>query len=170
VSAPIASAPCAVEALYVNHHGWLESWLRRKLGDGHQAADLAQDTFVRVLKKRLADELQDPRSYLVTIARGLVIDLFRRQALEQAWLETLAARPEAVDISLEARAIILETLFAIDRMLDGLDARARQIFLMAQIEGLSYVDIARVLKISVTTVKKHMVRTLTRCLLLMESG
>jgi len=36
-------------ALYVAHHGWLQAWLRRRLGDAHQAADLAQDTFVRLL-------------------------------------------------------------------------------------------------------------------------
>ena len=32
-------------ALYVAQHGWL----RRRLGDAHQSADLAQDTFVRLL-------------------------------------------------------------------------------------------------------------------------
>ncbi len=31
--------------LYTDHHGWLQGWLRKKLGDVHQAADLAHDTF-----------------------------------------------------------------------------------------------------------------------------
>ena len=98
-----------------------------------------------------------------------MIDLFRRRALEQAYLEVLAARPEPVDISPETRLQIIETLVEIDRLLDGLGGRTREIFLMAQLDGLSYVEIARRLEVSVTTVKKHAVRALTHCLLLIEA-
>ena len=35
------------------HHGWLHNWLRAKLGNSFDAADLAQDTFIRVLRHRL---------------------------------------------------------------------------------------------------------------------
>ena len=38
-----------VEVLYNDHHHWLTGWLRRKLGCPDNAADLAQDTFIRVL-------------------------------------------------------------------------------------------------------------------------
>ncbi|MCP2821025.1 RNA polymerase subunit sigma-24, partial [Salmonella enterica subsp. enterica serovar Typhimurium] len=31
------------EDLYRGHHGWLQGWLRRKLGDAMDAADIAQD-------------------------------------------------------------------------------------------------------------------------------
>ncbi|UOD31212.1 hypothetical protein INH39_05705 [Massilia violaceinigra] len=37
----------AMHALYRGHHGWLTGCLRHKLGCSAQAADLAQDTFVR---------------------------------------------------------------------------------------------------------------------------
>ena len=69
-------------------------------------------------------------------------------------------------MSPETRLQIIETLVEIDRLLDGLGGRTREIFLMAQLDGLSYVDIARRLEVSVTTVKKHAVRALTHCLLL----
>ncbi|WP_350649943.1 sigma factor, partial [Pseudomonas sp. HY13-MNA-CIBAN-0226] len=41
-----------VEVLYNDHHHWLTGWLRRKLGCPDNAADLAQDTFIRVLSAR----------------------------------------------------------------------------------------------------------------------
>ncbi len=78
-----------------------------------------------------------PRRYLATIARGLVIDLYRRRSLEQAYLEALMSRPELHAPSAETRALILDSLLAIDRMLDGLGARTRQIFLAVQLDGLS---------------------------------
>lgn len=158
----------AVHSLYTDHHSWLCGWLRKRLGCVDHAADLAQDTFIRVLTQRSAPQLREPRAYLSTIARSLMIDMFRRRALEQAYLETLAARPEALDISPETRFLIIETLLEIDQLLDGLGSRTREIFLMSQLDGLSYVEIARQLQVSVNTVKKHAVRALMHCLLATE--
>lgn len=158
----------AVQSLYQTHHQWLCGWLRQRLGCVDNAADLAQDTFIRVITQRKATELREPRAYLSTIARSLMIDMFRRRYLEQAYLETLALSPEPLDISPETRALIIEILMEIDRMLDGLGGRTREIFLLAQLDGLSYVEIGRRLNISVNTVKKHAVRALTHCLLLAD--
>ncbi len=163
-----AATPDPLTTLYRDHHGWLNGWLRRKLGNSFDAADLAQDTFLRIIAARNAPAIEEPRKYLATIAKGLVVDRFRRLSIEEAWLETLAARPEAFAVSPETRALILETLFAIDRMLDALGPRAREIFLLAQFEGLSYAAIGERLGISVTTVKKHLARALAHCLILAE--
>ena len=155
-----------LSTLYSEHHGWLYGWLRGKLGNRAEAADLAQDTFLRLLGKRDAAPLREPRGYLATIARGLLIDRYRRQALEHAYLEALAQQAEPASISAETHAIIIETLLAVDRLLDRLGARTRTIFLLAQIEELSYVDISRRLGVSLPTVKKHLVRAYTECLML----
>lgn len=163
-----AAPSASLSTLYRDHHGWLAGWLRRKLGNGDDAADLAHDTFLRILAARNAAAIEEPRKYLATIAKGLVVDRFRRQSIEAAWLETLAARPEPLAISPETRALILETLLAIDRMLDELGPRAREIFLLAQFEGLTYAAIGERLGVSVTTVKKHLARALAHCLILAE--
>ncbi len=47
-----ASLHDAVSHLYQDHHGWLQGWLRRRLGCAENAADLAQDTFARLLASR----------------------------------------------------------------------------------------------------------------------
>lgn len=158
----------ALHLLYSEHNGWLKSWLRARLGNASDAADLAQDTFVRLLASRDVEQIREPRTYLSAIARALMIDKFRRRALEQAYCEALALHPEPMDISPEKRLLILETLVAIDSMLDGLGERTRQIFLSVQLEGLSYVATGKRLGVSVTTVKKHVIRAMTHCLLLTE--
>ncbi|MCO7515661.1 sigma-70 family RNA polymerase sigma factor [Pseudomonas guariconensis] len=154
--------------LYQSHNGWLNTWLRARLGNSSDAADLAQDTFMRVLAARNVEAIREPRTYLSSIARALMIDRFRRRAVEQAYLDALALRPEPLDISPETRLLILETLTAVDAMLDGLGERTRTVFLAVQLEGLSYVATAQRLNVSVTTVKKHMIRAMTQCLLLVE--
>ncbi|OZI31127.1 RNA polymerase subunit sigma [Bordetella genomosp. 10] len=153
----------SVETLYSDHHGWLQGWLRRKLGNQFDAADLAHDTFVRVLRSRDQDVIREPRAYLATVANGLVVSHWRRKALEHAWLDTLAAQPEAVVPSPEQRALILETLEQIAALLDGLPDRVREIFLFSQIDGLTYPQIASRLGITVNIVQKAMTRAVAQC-------
>ena len=50
-----------LQSLYAEHHGWLVGWLRKRLGNTDSAADLAQDTFVKVMLARNAQPLQQPR-------------------------------------------------------------------------------------------------------------
>ncbi len=97
MSAPIllSAHHRAMHALYSEHHGWLQNWLRGKLGCAADAADLAQDTFLRILLKRELREIGMPRAFLRTIARGLVIDHWRREELQRAYLESIAHLPEA---------------------------------------------------------------------------
>lgn len=159
----ISPAVQEVHTLYADHHGWLVGWLRYRLGCGEQAADLAQDTFLRVLVKREADAVRAPRAYLSTIARGLMTDLFRRQDLERAYLEVLATLPAPEAPSPETRALILEALHAIDSMLDGLKPKVREAFLLSQIEGLTYAEIAQQLGITKRSVSNYMVIALEHC-------
>ncbi|MBA1263465.1 sigma-70 family RNA polymerase sigma factor [Stutzerimonas sp. NM35] len=164
-----ASTDTALHVLYRDHHSWLNGWLRQRLNNCADAADLAQDTFVRVLVARTADNLREPRHYLSTVARGLVIDLYRRRSLEQAYLEALALRPEQYAPSAEERVAILDSLMAIDRLLDGLGARTRAIFLAVQLDGLTYERAAERVGVSVSTVRKHLTIGLLHCLQLEEA-
>lgn len=150
--------------MYSDHHGWLRGWLRRRLGCGEQAADLAHDTFVRALLTPRLDEVREPRAWLRTVAHGVMVNHLKRQDLERAWLEALAAQPEPLSPSPEERALILETLAQIDALLDGLSPRARSAFLLSQLEGLAYADIAVRLGVSVSMVKKYMLQAITHCM------
>ncbi|MGE0802819.1 MAG: sigma-70 family RNA polymerase sigma factor [Lautropia sp.] len=153
-----------VENLYVDHHGWLRAWLRRRLGDSFIAADLTHDTFLRVLGRREIVDLREPRAYLTTIAHGLVVNHWRRQEIENAYLETLATSPEATSPSPETRALLVEALCELDALLDRLNPKARSAFLLAQLDGLTYGEIAARLQVSERMVKKYMAQAMLHCL------
>jgi RNA polymerase sigma factor (sigma-70 family) len=163
MSAGAVECHAHVQSLYRDHHLWLQRWLRRRLDDAGYAADLAQDSFVRVLKASNAGQIRQPREYLTTIAKGLLIDYFRRRTVEQAYLELVGCLPEAQMPSLEAQAIVIETLLQVDAMLDGLQPKVRQTFLLSQLEGLGYREIASKLGISLRTVNNYMTLALTHC-------
>jgi len=152
-----------IATLYTDHHGWLQGWLRKKLGDVHQAADLAHDTFVRLLSREEPVQAREPRAFLTTVAQRVLANHYRRQQLERAYLEALAQAPQAAALSPEERALLLEALDEIDRLLDGLPAPVRRAFLMAQLDGMKQADIARALGVSLTTVKRYLVQAGMRC-------
>ncbi|PWF25425.1 sigma-70 family RNA polymerase sigma factor [Corticimicrobacter populi] len=149
--------------LYVDHHGWLQGWLRRRLDNAGDVSDLAQDVFMRLLMRQAPIQVREPRALLATIARGLVIDHWRRRDLEQAWLETLASLPESEVPSAETRMILMEALTEIDRMLDTLKPVVRNAFLLAQLEGLTCRQIGERLGVSVATVERHIAKGLRAC-------
>ncbi|MBP6898514.1 MAG: sigma-70 family RNA polymerase sigma factor [Burkholderiaceae bacterium] len=157
-----------VRLLYTDHHRWLQAWLRGRLGDAATAADLAHDTFVRLLagrRDRPHDSLgAQPRALLTHIAKGLVVDHWRRQQVQQACLEAIARLPAPQVPSPETQAIIVETLLQIDRLLDGLPPLSRQVFLLAQLDGLTLQQIAERTGLPVISVRRHIQRALVACM------
>ena len=155
----------AVHALYNDHQGWLHGWLRSKLGNTWDAADLVHDTFVKVLLKDEWSFIREPRAYLTTIAHGLMVNSLRRKDLERAYLEAIAHLPEDEYPSPETRALVLETLLDIDAMLDGLAPNVRHAFLLLQLEGLRHAEIAERLGVSVSSVRQYIAKAIQHCVL-----
>lgn len=163
-----ASSLSIAETLYRSNQGWLRDWLRRRLNCSDSAADMAHDTFVRVLLKPEAlPHLREPRAYLTTIAKGLLHDHWRRRSLERAWLDALASLPQELAPSPEERLAVLQTLQQIDALLDGLAPKVRTAFVLSQLEGLGYAQIAQRLDVSERTVKRYMAQGFEACLSLM---
>lgn len=159
-----SSANELVSQLYVHHHSWIFSFLRRKLQCSHEAADLTQDTFIKVMLKDNLSEVVEPRAYITHIAHGVMVNHVRRKEIEKAYLECIKLQPESEYYSPEAKAIVLETLFQIDEMLDGLSAKVKKAFLLSQLEGLSHKEIASEMKVTVSSVRKYIAKALLHTL------
>lgn len=157
---------CDLGSLYADHHGWLQGWLRGKMGDSGEAIDLAQDTFLRLLvMQRRTDRLGErPRALLTHIAKGLLVDHWRRKRVERAYLEMLAHLPPAEAPAAEERLIVIETLSRIDAMLARLPPLTREVFLLAQLDGLTLQQISDRVHVPVITVRRHIRRALLACM------
>lgn len=153
-----------IRTLYREHGGWLRGWLHRRIGCPHHAADLLHDTYLRVLVSGRTPPTGQARPHLMQIAKGLVVDRHRRQRVERAYAEVLAMRPEVQAPSPEDRLLVLEALVRIDAMLDRLRPRARETFLLSQLDGLTYRSIAARLGVSVATVRNDMRQGMQACL------
>ncbi|MES2612844.1 MAG: sigma-70 family RNA polymerase sigma factor [Pseudomonadota bacterium] len=155
---------------YASHHAWLLVWLQRRTGCPHGAADLAQDTFVRVLAARGIEQVAEPRAFLTTLAKRVLFSHWRRRELEQAYLQALADSPQATAPSPEDMALLHEALQAIDQRLDGLPAKVKRAFLLHRLDGMTHVLIAREMGISVASVERHVKQAYLHCCMQQAAG
>ncbi|MND60573.1 putative RNA polymerase sigma factor FecI [compost metagenome] len=156
----------AIHELYSEHHGWLFGWLRRKLRCPQNAADTAQDTFLRILGSR--DSLvgiREPRAFLSTTARRLIIDKARRQHIEDAYLRELALTVDVLEGHQSPEQILttLEALEQIAFVLEGLSDKVRQAFVDYYLDEQTQVQIARRLEVSERMVRKYLLQALMHC-------
>lgn len=161
---PAIVPSACLEALYIEHHGWLSRWLRQRLGSSSDAADLAQDTFMRLLARDDMPAVREPRALLTVVARGLVSNHLRRRRVEQAYLAALAQRPAPQAPDPQTRYLVLETLVELDRRLDTLTPTIRRAFLLSQLDGMKQAEIATTLGLSLATVQRHIARAAHLCI------
>jgi RNA polymerase sigma-70 factor (ECF subfamily) len=163
ISSQPPSAQHVLHALYRDHHGWLTRWLSSRLHCSEQVADIAQDTYLRLLVAPHLQQLQKPRAFLATVAKGLLVDHFRRAALERAYLEQLATMPVDEHPAPEQRLQIIEALYEVDRLLAGLSSRARTAFLLDRVDGVPQAQIAQQLGVSTRRVRQYLAQAMRCC-------
>lgn len=131
----------------------LRGFIRRRLPDAAEAEDILQDVFLKL--SRRADDLPEPgklEGWIFLIARNAVIDRFRTRR------ETVEV-PESIHFEEEAAPEELEALKAsFRRMIHSLPGPYREAILLTEIEGLSQVELAGRLGISVPGAKSRVQR------------
>ena len=156
--------------VYQTHQTTLLSWFKHKLQHHHQSEDLSQEVFYRALKSNYCfTSIKEPQAWLMGIAKHVIIDHWRRQHIERLYLEALAYLPEEFYPSAEHEVCIRETLYQVHLMLEKLPQRTAQVFLLSQLDGLTYYKIAEKLGISEATVKRDMKQAFLACLNLYNS-
>jgi len=138
-------------ALFLACHAGLVRYLTGAVGHAETARDLAQDVFVRVAA---ADTLpptdEGQRAWVFHIARNIAIDHHRRQRLRQA--QPITVEPVAGGGSSADTALI------VNQALAALDDLARDVFLMREMAGLSYAEIAEACKLTPDAVRSRIHR------------
>lgn len=149
--------PSDLSLVFSTHGPELRSYLQRRLGDGHMAGDLVQDTFVNVLE-RPDTRIGDIRAYLYAVARNLLINHRKQETRRRteamapdALAQFAADQPSPEDVA-DSR-LQLERVHALVR---ELPRRTQEIFLLNRLDGLTHAEVARELRISESSVQKHL--------------
>jgi len=141
------------QTLFAAHQEGLLRYLSRAVGVRETARDLVQDVFVRIsASASLPPTAEQQRAWVFRIARNLVIDHHRRQQHRQT--EPLSAEPMSHN-----GAAAADTAAIVNQALSRLDDDARDVFLMREVSGLSYVEIAEACQLTPDAVRSRIHRT-----------
>lgn len=151
-----------LKALYLAHRGEILDYLDRRLRCKETAADLTQDTFIRLSEQMGRTPIENFRADLFSAARNLFIDHTRRQEHRKG--ESLDEQDnvgtEHRTPTLEQAAIANQQLATLNGVIQNMPAPCREVFLLVRVEGLTYVQIGERLGISPKTAYSRMVRAL----------
>lgn len=150
------------------YHRELLNFLTRQVNDRDTAADLTQESFVRVLSATASGQsVLDARALLYRTARNLVVDQHRRDQVRRH--EDLDALPESLHpaapthLQPEEALVSQQIVRAYVAAIEALPERCREAFVLYVFDEQPQAEIARHMGISVSMVEKHIVRGMVAC-------
>ena len=160
-----------IDELMKLHGPSLQRYLTRKLDNPADAAEVAQEAFLRICRLEHPQQLDNSRAFLFQVASNLAVDQLRRRQLHFRFLKLesrAAGETEDADIAMgepspEHILATREKLERIYRAIESLPQNCRQAFLLHRGSGMSYTEIAQELGVSVSSVEKYILLALKRC-------
>lgn len=122
-----------------------------------EAEEIVQEVFLKIWLKR--DKITDPstfNAYIYTIAKNLIFNNLKKNVYKKKYESYQYSHPKAHHNDTENEVIYKETKQCIERALDQLPKKRKQVFLLSRKEGLKNKEIAEKLDISIKTVETHM--------------
>jgi RNA polymerase sigma-70 factor (ECF subfamily) len=138
----------SAEALFTTHRDGIFRYLCRIVGPG-DASDLTQEVFLRVSRASVPDIPPEAlRAWIFRIARNLALN-HRRDA---------GRRPATTELADVSHRPPQETSLAMRQALDQLAPLDRDVFLLREVSGLSYGEIADSCDLTLDAVRSRLHR------------
>ena len=152
--------------LFMTRYGReLRRYLTRRLRNHHDADDVAQEVYIRLLKKDKAREVRKPLAYMYGIAAHVLADFWSatrsdRLNVESDPVEEWSEDPEvALPDDLAERLNLQQQ---VEQALEQLPPTHAAVLLLHKRDGLSYEEVARELDLSIHTVAKYVTQAKSR--------
>lgn len=149
-------ARAAFAELFERYRGPIYGFFRRRLNDAARAEELAQETFLAVLRRAARYE---PRALFRTYLFGIALNLLaaeRRKAGRE--LNGAAEASEDGQARMPFPQGDPDAAIWMRKALNQLDAQQREVLLLREYEQLSYAEIAAVLGVPLNTVRSQLFR------------
>ena len=138
-----------IDALFARYRDPVYRFLRRLLRDGPLAEDLTQEAFLRAMNGAYRENGHE-RAWIFQIARNLALDHVKAAARRPSTVVLEDARGSNGDRTLA---------LALEDALGALAAEDREVFLMREVGGLSYAEIAEACGLTPDAVRSRLHRS-----------
>ncbi len=152
-----------VSRLFAEHNRALISFLTARLHCEHEAFDVAQEAYVRMLQ--LDQPISFHKAYLFRIAQNLVTDRVRRRIVREKVTEDdiVNFRLLQVEVEPERQALAQLELDEVQKRLAELSPKCRHAFVQHVFLDHSVTEVAQMMNMSERMVRLYIVRGLAHC-------
>jgi RNA polymerase sigma-70 factor (ECF subfamily) len=155
---PERLTPQAVERLFAEHNRALIRFLRTRVRSEHEARDVAQEAYVRLLQLDQVQTVSFLRAYLFRIALNIATDRIRAEAIRNHAHQDPIFDADVVEPDPERKSLAREQLRLLDECLEELPPKARLAFLWHRVSEMKVDEIAARLGVSDRMVRKYQVQ------------
>lgn len=146
----------AFAELYKRYFGLLYTFVHRKLKDPADAEDIIQEVFTSLWDKRGKLSISGRVApYLYASIRNRMLDFIGRKGVEGRYLASLNGVAQAGVVDSDHRARERQLSYIIEKEIDNLPPKMREVFLLSRRDHMSYKEIAEKLNISEQSVRSH---------------
>lgn len=140
----------------------LTAYFARRVGSRSEAEDLTQEVFLRMVRRLELDNVENVEAFVFRTAVNLLRDRSRRdKSQNERKVEFANRNPDVDDLSPERVFDSRQSLTNVIAVLEGLDERTRDAFILHRLEGMKHAQIAELLGVSVSSVEKYIIKALT---------
>src|SRR5277367_6638494 len=137
----------AFTELFLRYRERVYGFFRRRMNDAAQAEELAQETFLAVLR---AAHRYEPRASFRAYLFGIAFNILSADRRKSASHQTSAhVVPDEIPASSRMNQ---ETALCVRQAVEKLDGGEREVLMLREFEELSYEEIAKILYVPVNTV------------------
>ena len=151
----------AFEDLFYMFYSRVFNLARRYYLSKENSEEITQQVFIIIWEKRTTiDPEQSFESYLMSIARNLIINYLKRKTYLQVYINYTIHNDSEYDFVTENIIAYQDLQKCLEYLIDQLPPRRKQIFLLSRNSGLSYKDIANELSLTESTVNTQITKAL----------
>jgi RNA polymerase sigma-70 factor (ECF subfamily) len=151
----------ALKEIFTRYNKLLYSYAYKKLEDQEEAKDLVQDLFIRLWSNRESFFLKTSLpSYLFRAVRNRALDIFAHKKIKSDYVASFQAFIDLPQSTTDYLVREKDISALIDREIQSLPPKMREIFILSRKENYSHKEIAKKIGISEETVTKQIKRAL----------
>jgi RNA polymerase sigma-70 factor, ECF subfamily len=157
----------ALEHLFAVYFPRLNDFAKKVVKDGGISEDIVQEVFVKVWESRAEIEVINLEAYLFRLVRNRCIDYIKHlrvvnNRMHEIQIESKYEELYRIDFMGDEPYLLIENelKLKIEKTIESLPDRCREVFIMSRVTGLKNKEIAEKLNINIKNVERHLNRAL----------
>lgn len=151
----------AFNTLYKKYFAVLYGFTLKLTNNQTDAEEVVQEVFIKLWEiKRTLDNKKNFKSLLFTIAKNKIYNRSRQRVYEHAYQNYLQQQNNFTEFTIDREVSYLETKSFIDKGIELLPSRRKEIFILSRMQGMSNKEIAMKMNTSTSNIENHINKAL----------